>query len=421
MIRHYFKQALQILKENPLVHIISILGVALSIAMILVIVLVFQINNAGYAPESNRNRMLYVLGTEVFCEAKSMRNRGAMSAEVVKECFYPLRTPEAVTAKTREKRPVSLPGERLFAEYDILYTDTGFWQIFDFHFLQGAPFSAADFESGIPRAVITETAARKLLGTTDATGRDLIFNYTTYRICGVVKQFSSAAKQASADIWVPYTSKAGLVAQSSSYENMAGIFSVILLAKNRSDFETIKTELNRQTEMYNSAKQDCKVGFINNPITHLELATGSGGFRKIPLKDYLIETGSNVLFLLLIPAINLISVVMSSVKKRKGEIGLRKAFGATKGTIVRQILFENMALAMIGAMIGFGLSFVFLYLGRSFLLEEGMLLTAGMLFKPGLFISVLIFAFLLNLLSAGLPALSIARQQITEALNDTNY
>ncbi|HCC50632.1 MAG TPA: multidrug ABC transporter substrate-binding protein, partial [Porphyromonadaceae bacterium] len=62
MIRHYFKQALQMLKENPLVNAISILGTALSIAMILVIVLVFQINNAGYAPESNRSRMLYVLG-----------------------------------------------------------------------------------------------------------------------------------------------------------------------------------------------------------------------------------------------------------------------------------------------------------------------------------------------------------------------
>lgn len=420
MLRHYFKQALQMLKENPLVNTISVLGTALSIAMILVIVLVFQINNAGYPPESNRNRMLYILGTEVFCEAKTTRNRGAMSAEVVKECFYSLRTPEAVTAKTSDKRPVSLPGERLFAEYDITYTDISFWKIFDFHFLQGTPFTEADFHSGLPRAVISEEAARKLLGTIDVVGKNLVFDYTTYTICGIVKQVSTAANHAYADIWVPYTSKAGLVEQNSSYENMTGAFNVIMLAKNNSDFETIQTELKKQTEIYNTAKEGCKVSFLENPITHLDIAVGSHGFKKKPLKDYLVSTGSVLLFLLLIPAINLIGVVLSSVKKRRGEIGLRKAFGATKGVIIRQVLFENMVLTGIGAVIGFGLSFVFLYLSRSFTLSEGVLLTTDMLFKPGLFIAVLFFAFLLNLLSAGLPALNITRQQIVDALNDTN-
>ncbi|MDR0573528.1 MAG: ABC transporter permease [Tannerella sp.] len=420
MIKHYFKQALQALKENPLVNTISILGTALSIAMILVIVLVFQINNAGYAPESNRSRMLYVSGTEAYCEAKTTRNRGAMSAEVVKECFYSLRTPEAVSAKTGEKRPVSLPDERLFAEYDIIYTDTGFWKIFDFRFVQGAPFTTADFNSGLPRAVISDETARKLLGSADVIGKNIVFDYITYTICGVVKQVSTAAKQAYADIWAPYTSKAGYIERVSSYENMTGPFHIVLLAKNSADFDAIKSELKKQTEMYNTTKQDCKVSFMENPITHIDIAIGSGGFRKVSLKDYLVNTGSILLFLLLIPAINLISVVLSSVKKRRGEIGLRKAFGATKKAIVRQILFENMILTGIGAAIGFGLSFALLYLSRSFMLPEGVLLTADMLFKPELFIAILFFAFMLNILSAGIPAMNITRQQIVEALNDTN-
>ncbi len=419
MIKHYFKQALQMLKENPLVNTISILGTALSIAMILVIVLVFQINNAGYAPESNRSRMLYVPATEVYCEAITTRNRGSMSVEVVKECFYSLQTPEAVTAKTNIKRPVSLPEERLFAEYDITYTDTGFWKIFDFRFIKGAPFTTADFNSGLPRAVISDETARKLFGTTDVIGKNIVFDYITYTICGVVKQVNTAAKQAYANIWIPYTSKTGLIEQGSSYENMTGSFDIVMLAKKNTDFKAIKTELNKQTEIYNTTKQDCKVSFMG-PITHVDIAIGSEGFRKVSLKDYLVDRGSILLFLLLIPAINLISVVLSSVKKRRGEIGLRKAFGATKKVIIRQILFENMILTGIGAIIGFGLSFIFLYLSRSFMLPEGVLLTADMLFKPGLFIAALFFAFMLNLLSAGLPALNITRQQIVEALNDTN-
>ena len=54
MFRQYFKQAIQILKENRLTSVISILGTALSIAMILVVILQFQIKLVGFRPESNR-------------------------------------------------------------------------------------------------------------------------------------------------------------------------------------------------------------------------------------------------------------------------------------------------------------------------------------------------------------------------------
>lgn len=48
MFRQYFKQAIQILKENRLTSVISILGTALSIAMILVVILQFQIKLVGF-------------------------------------------------------------------------------------------------------------------------------------------------------------------------------------------------------------------------------------------------------------------------------------------------------------------------------------------------------------------------------------
>lgn len=44
MIKQYIKQSIQMLKENRLVSVISIAGTAISIAMIMVVVLVFQIS-----------------------------------------------------------------------------------------------------------------------------------------------------------------------------------------------------------------------------------------------------------------------------------------------------------------------------------------------------------------------------------------
>ena len=102
------------------------------------------------------------------------------------------------------------------------------------------------------------------------------------------------------------------------------------------------------------------------------------------------------------------------MQKRKEEIGLRKAFGATGQNLLMQILSENFVLTLIGGVIGIGLSMVLLVVGKPFMLSENVSLTAPMLIKPGLFISAL--TFLLNILSAGIPAWRTTRQPIVEAL-----
>ena len=83
MFKQYFKQAIQMLKENRLTSVISILGTALSIAMILVVILQFQIKLVGFRPESNRGRMLYIMGIRADSRNSGDRNSTAMSDGVV--------------------------------------------------------------------------------------------------------------------------------------------------------------------------------------------------------------------------------------------------------------------------------------------------------------------------------------------------
>ena len=139
MFKQYFKQAIQMLKENRLTSVVSILGTALSIAMILVVILQLQIRLVGFRPESNRDRMLYIMGIRADSQDNKNRNSTAMSDGVVKECLYPLQTPEAVTAITSSKAIISLPDRQLFEEYVIKYTDPGFWKVFEFRFTAGKP------------------------------------------------------------------------------------------------------------------------------------------------------------------------------------------------------------------------------------------------------------------------------------------
>lgn len=59
-----------------------------------------------------------------------------------------------------------------------------------------------------------------------------------------------------------------------------------------------------------------------------------------------------VLVLLLIPAINMSGITQSQMRKRMAEIGVRKAFGATRSELLTQVLYENLLQTLLGGVLG---------------------------------------------------------------------
>lgn len=100
---------------------------------------------------------------------------------------------------------MNLPGQPATG-IDLLQTDDTFWRVFDFSFVAGKPYDQATFDAGLPVAVITESVARRLFQTTEAVGREFLLNHAPYTVSGVVKDVSTLANTAYAQVWVPYTS-----------------------------------------------------------------------------------------------------------------------------------------------------------------------------------------------------------------------
>ena len=397
MFKQYFKQAIHALRENRLTSVVSILGTMLSVAMILVVVLQFQIKLVGYSPVSKRDRMLYIYSVNTKSKDGSENNNTGLSAETIRECLYTLKKPEAVTVTAQNSHVISIPGKRLFEEYTVYYTDPAFWKVFDFKFLSGKPFTEADFNSGLPHVVISDKLAGILFGTQDVVGRDILVNN------------------------VPYTANT-LYTNSGGCDGMCGPFGAEILAHKLSDIDSIYAEIQQGVARYNAGKADF-ILTIPKPFTHLELALGSGsryGYNRVGWGEYLKTTGWVLLFLLLVPTLNLTGIVQSAVQKRRPEMGLRKAFGATGERLFTQVVCENLIITLIGGVLGVGLSVVLLYVGRSFLLTKDTVITFGMLFQPLLFVAALFFTLVLNVLSSGLPAFRIARERIVESLKDAN-
>ena len=78
-------------------------------------------------------------------------------------------------------------------------------EVFSFRFLEGKPFTEADFRSGMPVAVIARSLAKRLYGEGSAVGQTLSLDFTSFRVVGVVDDVSYLMDRVFSQVWYPYT------------------------------------------------------------------------------------------------------------------------------------------------------------------------------------------------------------------------
>lgn len=419
------RQAFTILKQNPLLSTISILGTAFAITMIMAIVITWQTKYADLEPEVNRSRCLYFSAMHVQGkENKDWNNFGKPSAAFMKECIQPLPEVEACTAfSTADVALVSLTDGNNRLKVDAMSTDPDFWKIFKLQFLDGKSFTEAERGGDMQSLVISASVARKLFGTTEAAGRQMLLNREVVRIIGVVKDVSVTAKDAYAQVWSMYHSNELNVTGWWSYN---GNRTIAVLARTPDDFPAIKQGVEKRVKDVNAGLEQRQIDIMEQPdniVAHVNHVWSNIG-PNLPM--LYLQYGIALFIILLVPSLNLCGLSNSRMQQRVSELGVRKAFGATDGTLVRQILNENLVLTLIGGVVGLIFSYLAVYAMRTWLFTNSdnigtagdFSLSMGALFSPAVFVLAFVFCLLINLLSAGLPAWLATRRTIVDSLND---
>jgi putative ABC transport system permease protein len=126
-------------------------------------------------------------------------------------------------------------------------------------------------------------------------------------------------------------------------------------------------------------------------------------------------TGLGLLFMLL-PALSLININISRIRERSSEIGVRKAFGATSGALVRQFLVENIFLTLLGGVLGLGLAAGVLHL----LNTSGLIAYTEFGLNGRVFAGAVGAVLLFGILSGVYPAYKMSKLQAIKALKGEN-
>ncbi len=423
IIKSHFIQIWIKLCHQKVISAVSIAGTALAIFLIMLVVMMQQVRVAPFAPESNRKRFLHVKFISVI--NGSWSGNAPMSIKIADECFKSLRTPEAVTAYTFkvESTPIGLPKQST-VNIDLLQTDDAFWSVFDFSFVAGKPYDEAMFNSGLPVAVVTESTAKTLFHTTDVVGRELLLNHVPYKVVGVVRDVSTLATTAYGQVWIPYTSTE--ITKDIWGEEIMGWMSCTILARDGDDFDVIREEVERRRQEYNKhmLADGSELVYRGRPYDQEKNSIAFSASKEPDIGQVRRQRLIVFVILLLVPAINLSSMTQSRLRQRVSEIGVRRAFGSTRLELMGQIIAENFWVTLIAGILGLLLSVAFAYWGNSllFALEFSPtsvppMVDAGILLHASTFFYALLFCFILNLLSSGLPAWRASRVGIVNALN----
>lgn len=426
---NYIKQTWSHLSQDPVVSMVSIVGTALSIFLIMVVVMINQVKVVPFSPESNRDRLMHADRCNLKDTIHGSESSSSWAAWAAIELFKGMKTPEAVTlySSSWDSKIVSVPGfTGAPTQVNYMGTDADFWKVFDFKFIYGKPYDESMFKSSQSVVVISDHVSRRQFADSNPVGKEILLDFKPYKIVGVVKDVSSLALSAYSEIWLPYTVTDDM--ENESQDSPLGPFNVAILAHSRSDFKAIHAEADRRLAIMNKkmAKDNVYLESYGRPYDQVEFAFGprySNAF--VDLKPYRRKLAAILTALLLIPAINLSSMTQSRLHRRVSEIGLRRAFGCTRGEIIRNVISENLVVSVLAGIIGLICSVIYvkfmsdLLFGSFFeTFHGGVKLSDIMHFST--FAYAFLFCFLLNLISSIIPALRASRVSIVDAMGGNN-
>ena len=298
---------------------------------------------------------------------------------------------------------VTASGEDVSGDVTVYGTTPAFYEIQGMQLAMGRFLKTSDVENHTYVCVINETAATELIGYIDCVDEAISLNGVEYTIVGVLSDnedsLTSLMSSGSLAVYLPYTSLLRL-----------------------SDSLTAEV-----TEFYVSAPEDGTMETVEAAMTNLlmERFEDDDEAFSVSSQSVLEDTMSSITSILtillggiaaislVVGGIGIMNIMLVTVTERTREIGIRKAIGASRGTILSQFLMEAVVLCMLGCGLGIFLSWAILQtvttvvssLDMAFPLDGGVVLIA------------VVFCFIIGVVFGLYPANKAAKMKPIDALH----
>ncbi|MFN7782917.1 MAG: ABC transporter permease [Lysobacterales bacterium] len=265
---------------------------------------------------------------------------------------------------------------------DGMATTRDVFPMLDMPFVAGGPWSLEDDTRGADVAVIGHELAERVFGTTEVVGRRLRIDDRDYTVTGVLGDWNptprfyringSGVNNEVHRLWLPIRNTIGREWNNNGWINCNGEVEPGFAGFLKSDCTWLQYWVELESAGDRKAFEDYlaayvaeqkKLGRLPRPANNRLRDVGEWlEFSGAVSNDTRMATWISFGFLL-VCLVNVVTLMLAKFTARAGEIGVRRALGATRSEIFRQSLVEAGVLGAAGAVLGlllalYGLSLV---------------------------------------------------------------
>lgn len=420
MTNHYFKIASRNLLKRKAYSAINILGLAIGIAVCLLIVLFIK-SELGYDKEQEKGDRIYRLVVERRYPGRSASYSfipQSYAAAVKQECPEVEQAVRLYNFVGNGSFQLKY-GDKKFEEKRVFFVDSNFFRVFS------TPVLSGDLATALhkPRAVVlTETAAKKYFGSVqEAVGKMLQpegNNNPPFEVTAVCADWQKDS-HFSFDLLLSTAGQQDFYQE--NFVNFAA-HTYLLLNPNSSP-AAVEQRMQKIIEKYAAGNIEKQFA-----MSYKQFSAAGNGYkyylqplRKIHLISHLegelspngsmqaIYIFSAVAFIILLLAcINFVNLATARSTERAKEVGIRKTFGSERKSLVTQFLAESTLLALISMLLAALLAFLLLPVFNQL---SGKLLEVQELFSLTNLLLLLALALLIGLVAGVYPAFVLSSFQ----------
>ncbi|MCC5072713.1 ABC transporter permease [Xanthomonas campestris] len=371
MFGYYFNLAVRSFRRNKVLTALMVLAIALGIGASMTTLTVFYILSGDPIPQKSER---------LFIPQIDARSAGHQSTEALEqltrfdaENLLREKHGDLQAMMTGGTVPLEPENPSLHPmKLDARYTSADFFPMFNPPFLFGSAWTESDDGARARVAVISKDLNDKLFNGQNSIGRTLQVNRNAFRIVGVLREWrmtpkfydlSNSSYSKSEQLFIPFSTATELKFQSSGSRSCWGNDNDANTRDQKCSWIQYWVQLDSPQKvaayrqyLENYSDQQRRAGHFERP-TNVQLRSVMQwlDYKKVVPSDVRLQTWLAFGFLL-VCLVNTVGLLLAKFMRRSGEIGVRRALGATKRSIFAQSLVEAGTIGLAGGILGLGLA-----------------------------------------------------------------
>ena len=391
MFQYYFRLGLRSLRRNMILTGLMIAAIGVGIGACMTALTVFRAMSGDPIPQ--KSSQLYVPQIDNWGPDKHTGGSpdrlepqlsyidvtGFMKAHAAKRQTGMYATLQTLRPADPKQKPTKIFVRAAYAD---------FFPMFDVPFKYGRGWSASEDENRAHVVVLTREMNEKLFGGANSVGKTIRLSDEPYTVSGVLDEWKLLPRFYDLNlrpfgdgdaVFLPFTTAIDKHMNNTGSTQCNGDVDAGWEGRLRSDCIWLQF----WAELPTQAEADSYRAFLNNYAAeqqrlgrfhwapHTQLRNVNEWLRY----QHIVPSEVRILILvsfgfLLVCLMNAMGLMLAKIMGRAGDIGVRRALGASRGAIFAQCLIETGVVGLAGGILGLGLTAVGLLAARSLLTKE---------------------------------------------------